>query len=340
MKIAERSVDGFLRRPDAKVRAVLFYGSDIGLIRERAKALATTVVTDLGDPFRVVELAAKTVREDPARLSDEAAAIAFTGGRKVVWVRDGGDGLADAVRSLLGQAGWEALVVVEGPDLNRRSKLVEIFEEDDGAAAITCYPDREEAIERVVEETLARHGLEIAPDALAFLSEHLGGDRGMTRAEAEKLALYCAGQKTVSRADAVAAVGDSAAVGLDDAVLGAFDGDLVRLSRALARLRGEGISPVAIVIAAQRHSQRLQLVAQAVAGGAQPAAAVRSLRPPVYFEAAASFERQARRWNLALVGRAIGLLTEADLRCRSTGSPAQALAGQVLQAIAGLARRA
>lgn len=340
MKIADRSIDGFLRRPDPKVRAVLFYGSDVGLMRERAKALATSVVADLGDPFRVVELAAKTVREDPARLSDEAAAIAFTGGRKLVWVRDGGDGLAEAVRSLLAQTGWEALVIVEAPELARRSKLVDAFEDDDGAAAIGCYPDREEAIERVVEETLAARGLEIAPDALAFLSEHLGGDRGMTRAEAEKLALYCAGQKTVSRADAVAAVGDSAAVGLDDAVLGAFDGDLVRLSRALARLRGEGMSPVAILIAAQRHGQRLQLVAQAVAGGTPPASAVRALRPPVYFDAAASFERQARRWSLALVGRAIALLTEADLRVRSTGSPAQALTGQALQAIAGLARRA
>ena len=340
MKIADRSVDGFLRKPDPKLRAVLFYGADVGLMRERAKALARTVVDDLGDPFRVVELAAKTVREDPARLSDEAAAIAFTGGRKVVWVRDGGDGLAGSVRSLFAQTGWEALVVVEAADLTRRSKLVEAFEDDDGAAAIACYPDREEAIERVVEETLAARGLDIAPDALAFLSEHLGGDRGMTRAEAEKLALYCVGQKSVSKADAMAAIGDSAAVGLDDAVLGAFDGDLGRLSRALARLRGEGMSPVAILSAAQRHCQRLQLVVQAVAAGTQPAAAVRALKPPVYFDTAASFERQARRWSLALVGRALGLLTEADLRVRSTGSPAQALTGQVLQSIAGLARRA
>ncbi len=340
MKIADRSVDGFLRKPDPKLRAVLFYGADIGLMRERAKALATTVVTDLNDPFRVVELAAKTVREDPARLSDEAAAIAFTGGRKVVWVRDGGDGLAESVRSLFAQSGWEAMVIVEAADLTRRSKLVEAFEDDDSAAAIACYPDREEAIERVVEETLAARGLDIAPDALAFLSDHLGGDRGMTRAEAEKLALYCAGQKSVSKADAMAAVGDSAAVGLDDAVLGAFDGDLGRLSRALARLRGEGMSPVAILIAAQRHCQKLQLVVQAVASGTQPAAAVRALKPPVYFDTAASFERQARRWSLALVGRALGLLTEADLRVRSTGSPAQALTGQVLQSIAGLARRA
>lgn len=339
MKVADRAVDRFLKRPDAGLRAVLFYGNDVGLMRERAKAIARTVVEDLADPFRVVELQAKTVREDPARLADEAAAIAFTGGRKVVWVRDAGDGLTEAARSLFDRPGWDALVIVEAPELASRSKLVELFGEDDGAAAVGCYPDREEAIERAVEETLASHGLEIAPDALAFLSEHLGGDRGVTRSEAEKLALYCAGQKSVTRADAVAAVGDSAAVGFDDAVAGAFEGDPPRLSRALGRLKAEGVSPVAILTVAERHGHRLQLVAAAVAAGSSPGAAVKGLRPPVFFAAAESLERQARLWGPSQVARAIGLLTEADLRCRTTGSPAQAIVGQALQAVASLARR-
>lgn len=339
MKIADRSVDGFLKRPDAKIRAVLFYGADHGLMRERATQLAKTVVADLSDPFRVVELAAKVVRDDPARLSDEAAAIAFTGGRKVVWVRDAGDGVGDAVRALFEQSGWDAMVIVEGPELASRSKLVELFGDDDTAAAIGCYPDREAAIERVVDETLAKHGMEIAPDALAFLSEHLGGDRAVTRAEAEKLALYCAGQKTVTKADAMAAVGDSAAVGFDDAIAGAFEGDLVRVSRALARLLGEGVAPVAVLITAQKHAQRLQLVVAQVAAGGQPAQVIRSLRPPIFFDAAASMERQARRWSSVQVARALALLTEADLRCRTTGSPAHAILGQALQAISGLARR-
>jgi DNA polymerase-3 subunit delta len=331
VKLGDREVERFLKKPDPALRAALFYGADLGLIRERAKVLARTVLADLADPFRVVELVAKSVRDDPARLSDEAAAIAFTGGRKVVWLREAGDGVADAVRSLFAQAGWDALVLVEAPELAKRSKLVELFEGEAGAVAIGCYLDGDEAIERVVEETLARHGLDIAPDALAFLSEHLGGDRGMTRAEAEKLALYCLGQKSVSRADAAAVIGDSAASGLDDAIHGAFDGDAARLARALARLREEGVSPVTLLLMSQRHVQRLQLVASGVS--------VRALRPPAYFAAAAGLERQARSWSAALIARALALLTEADLRCRSTGAPANAIAGQALHAIAGMARR-
>jgi DNA polymerase-3 subunit delta len=339
MKLNEREVERFLRKPDPALRAALLYGSDLGLIRERADGIARSVVEDLSDPFRVADLSAKTVRDDPARLADEAAALSFTGGRKLVRIRDAGDGIADAARALFEQSGWEALVVVEAPELARRSKLVELFEDADSAVSIACYPDREAGTERVIEETLGRHGLSADVDALAFLSEHLGGDRAVTRAEAEKLALYCDGRGKVTRADAMAAVGDSALVGLDDAVLAAFEGDAEKLSRSLARLRADGVAPAALITVAQRHSQKLQLLVSAVAGGSAPGSAVRALRPPVYFETAASFERQAKRWSAAAVARAIATLTDADLKCRSTGTPSQAVAGQALQAIALLAKR-
>jgi len=42
MKLAAGRVEGFLRRPDPEIRAVLLYGPDAGLVRERAEALLTT----------------------------------------------------------------------------------------------------------------------------------------------------------------------------------------------------------------------------------------------------------------------------------------------------------
>ena len=56
MKIAAGQIDGFLRRPDPQIRAVLLYGPDAGLVRERADTLAKTICPELHDPFRVAEL--------------------------------------------------------------------------------------------------------------------------------------------------------------------------------------------------------------------------------------------------------------------------------------------
>ena len=57
MKIEPRQVDAFLKKPDARIRGVVVYGNDDGLIAERAARLARTVCEDLGDPFRVVDIA-------------------------------------------------------------------------------------------------------------------------------------------------------------------------------------------------------------------------------------------------------------------------------------------
>jgi hypothetical protein len=75
MKIDGRSLAGFLKRPNPDCQAVLVFGEDSGLVRERAEVIARTVVEDLTDPFRVAELAGDTIADDPARLADEAAAM-------------------------------------------------------------------------------------------------------------------------------------------------------------------------------------------------------------------------------------------------------------------------
>src|SRR5437764_15481149 len=81
MEIKSHQADRFVARPPAGLVAALVYGPDQGMVRERATALAKSVVSDLNDPFRVSELDEATLDADPARLWDEAAALSMIGGR-------------------------------------------------------------------------------------------------------------------------------------------------------------------------------------------------------------------------------------------------------------------
>jgi DNA polymerase-3 subunit delta len=94
-------IEAFLRKPDPAVQLVLLHGPDAGLVRERADRLAGTVVPDLHDPFRVARVSGAQLLEDPARLADEAAAIAMGGGRRVVRVVDAGNRNAELIEGFL-----------------------------------------------------------------------------------------------------------------------------------------------------------------------------------------------------------------------------------------------
>jgi len=70
VKIEPRQVETFLKKPDPRIRGIVVYGNDEGLIAERALALARTVCEDLKDPFRVVDIAGDVLKHDPARLAE------------------------------------------------------------------------------------------------------------------------------------------------------------------------------------------------------------------------------------------------------------------------------
>jgi len=340
MKIAPRAIAAFLRAPDAKIRAILVYGPDSGLVRERAAILAKTVVDDLDDPFRVANVAPAELRADPARLADEAAAIAMTGGRRVVRVR-GGDETPphQPIADWLAHGSGDALIIVEAGELAPRAPLRKLFEVAADAAALPCYGDDERSLEPVVRETLAAHDLRPSPEAMAFLVDNLGGDRMVSRLELEKLALYKTGEGTVELDDARACVGDSAAVEIDTAVLAAAEGDHGALDRALGRLFDEGTTPVGALRAGQRYFQRLHLAAGLVERGKSEEQAVGALRPPVFFRVKPRMVSQLRAWRRPRIARALEVLVDAEASCKRTGVPAAAVAARAFFTIANAAAR-
>jgi DNA polymerase-3 subunit delta len=340
VRLPAARVAAFLRRPDPEIRAVLFYGPDAGLVRERADAIARTVCPDLRDPFRVADLTAAALTTDPARLADEAAQLSMMGGRRVVRVREAGDALAQLCGRFLANTAGDALIVVEAGDLPGRSALRRVFDDAPQAAAIGCYPDSARDLAAVIRETCAAHRVAISRDAVDFLVGHLGGDRLLTRAELEKLTLYAGDGGQIEFDDARAVIADSAALSLDDALLAAAEGDASALDRALARVFQEGESPVTVVRALLRHLQRLHLLASRVAAGASIEEAMRAARPPIFFKEQDSYRRQLRRWSEARLRDALDRVALAEFRMKLTGPRADTICREALFSVASMASRA
>ncbi len=339
MIVKSNDAERFAQRPPAHIAAALVFGPDQGLVRERAEALAKSVVPDLSDPFRVSEFDESALGADPARLWDEAAAIAMLGGRRVVRVRGAGNSVAKLFERFLDAPAGDALIVVEGGDLAKGSSLRRVFEDAENAAALACYGDSVRDLGDVVRSALKAEGLAIEADALAAAVARLGSDRGVTRRELEKLALYAAGEKTVTLTHVQAVMGDESDLRMDEACDAAGEGDFARLDQALSRLWEADTSPVAVLRLTLGHFQRLLQVRAGSESGGGTDAAIRKLRPPVHFSRMRSFEAQAVRWIQPKLEDALTLIYEAEILTKTTGVPAEAAAGRALLSVAALARR-
>jgi DNA polymerase-3 subunit delta len=341
VKIEPRQVDAFLKKPDPRIRGVVIHGNDEGLIAERAAQLARTVCEDLKDPFRVVDIAGDALKGDPARLADEFGAMSLMGGRRVIRVRPAGEESAAALENLVGASAGDALVILEGGNLTPRSSLRTLAETEACLAALPCYADTEADLERLVEGAARAEGFAVEEDALAWIVERLGGDRGQSRSEIDKLLLYKTGDedKTITLVDAAAVLGDTSAMDIDDVVGATFDGDLPTLDRALDRVFAEGGNAVQLVRALQRHADQLHLVSGHAKGGNMEAAMFKARGLARGGPVRRRFEGHLRRWPLTRLSLALTRILDAELECKTTGFPDQAIARRLCLSLARAAGR-
>ena len=339
MKIARGKVDGFLRDPGGDLKAALIHGPDRGLVRERAETLARSVCPDLNDPFRVARLSEDELKADPRRLADEVSALAMTGGRRVVIAEADGEPAGRIVADMAETPDWDSLLIVVAGNLTPRSALRKALEPAKAAAVVACYADDEASLNRLMDEVFGAWKVTAGREVRAYIAESLGGDRLASRGELEKLALFAGEGGELGIGDAAAALGDSAALSMDDLVLAAASGDFAALEKQLRRARDDGLAPVSIIRAAQRHFQRLQLARAQMDDGKSPADAMKSLRPPVMFMFADRFRQQLNLWSPAGIAGAMDMAVEAELECKSTGLPAEAVCERAMLRIARAARR-
>ena len=338
MEIKTHQADRFVAKPPADLVAALVFGPDHGVVRERANALARTVVRDLSDPFRVTELEEESITADPAVLRDEAAALSMTGGRRVIRVRDAGNALAPVMADYLDEPAGEALIIFEAGDLAKSSALRQIFTKSDQAAAVACYPDTAQNLESLIWSTLSAHGLSIEADALPLLASRLGSDRGVTRSELEKLSLYAMDEKRVTEEHINAVMGDESALRVDEIADSAGLGDYVRLDRNLSRMWAAGTAPASVLRRMMAHFQQVLATREEVARGQDAAAAMKKLRPPIHFSRNRSFLAQVSRWNSERLLQALTHLYEAEALTRTTGVPEEAVCSRALFTVAALAQ--
>ena len=334
--IKAQSADSFLASPDPRLSAILFYGTDVGLVAERARLLARLLSerdTPAGEIFRLDEA---DLDRDPDRLAVELQTMPMFGGRKIVRVAASRRVNAAALKPLLEGGTLAGSLIVEAGNMRPDDALRALFEKSAVAAAIGCYADETRDLAGVIQEVLQNAGLTITPEAQQQLSSRLGADRALSRSEIDKLALYAAGKDVIDVEDVEAIVGDAAELALDRLINAAALG---RAGLALAecdRVFAAGENPQAVIAAVQRHFLRLHRTRVAIEGGRDLQDVLRQMRPPLHFRQRQAFEGQCRRWTATRLEAALATIATAAKAARLNSALEAVLAERLVLDLAAL----
>lgn len=340
MKLSFRQIDSFLKAPDPAAKAILVYGPDEGLVRERLAILGKTVVDDLSDPFNVAELNGDQITENPSLLHDEFFSISMMGGRRLIRIHSCDDKLSPHLKSVLEQAGEsEHLILIQGGDLGPRSALRKLCESAKNAAALPCYVEDERDLSRFLQDYFQQANHRINRDALQAAASVLKGDRALVRKEAEKICLY-KGKDTspISIEDIEACLGQINAETLDILTQHMASGRGEMLEESLNFLIREGNSPVYILRAAQNYFRRLYIT-QARLQNMGMEEALKKLEPPLFFKLKPGFQAHLRQWSLPRVKTALSHLQQAEKQIKSGKIEAELVCNRAFLSLARMAQR-
>jgi len=346
-----KAITDFVARRNPNIHAVLIYGPDQGLVRERIEKIALQVVPDLNDPFNTIEISESELKANPTRLTDEIMALSFMGGERIIRYRANGEAAGDGVSNFIknldsGDYQPNGVVIISGGELSPRSSLRKLFEKSKNSAALPCYIDGPQAVRTLAQSMAQEQGLEFERHALDFVTMTLGEDRALTRSELEKLILYKSPGKqqnsqssTITIDDVKASLVDRTGDAMNNVTAACLDANSTACAAALFRCATSGVNPISILLAIQRATTRLREARSYVEQGVNPNEAMKKLRPPVFFGEKDAFRQRLNSWSLHKLNFAKHLLTQAEFSAKTTGNPQREIVERTALQISRLLKR-
>ncbi|MES2339842.1 MAG: DNA polymerase III subunit delta [Pseudomonadota bacterium] len=306
-------------RGKGDVRLFLLHGPDEAGAMEYAARMGRA----MGSDAERIDLDGATLRTNPGRLADEAAAISLFGGTRYVRVTAMGEESVEAVELLLNASAAGNPVVAIGPSLKATGKLVKLAVAAPGAMVLACYvPDGANAA-RMTAGIAREHGLRLTGNTAMAMFDAAGGDRAVLSREIEKLALYLDAAPDRPREageDIFAEIGANIAGSeMSAAVSAVIDGQPSLLGSELAGIDAAGMT-IPTLRAIARRLIALADMRGDVDRGDSPESVVEKHR--VFWKEKASTINALRRWTAPQIAAGIARVRRAERNLLTGGNPA------------------
>lgn len=345
MKATQRDFAQTAERAAAQCSIFFFCGPD----EAGAAAGAQRIVELLPDAGERIELSGPDLRNDPARLGDEARSSSLFGDKRHIYVRAVGDEAHDALNAMIetsdAGAGDAAPVLVVATSATDKSRTAKLLEKRKNALVAMFYPPDLSSVTMSVRNMADAAGLRLTNDIAERIARAAGLDVRLAQSEMTKLALYCDASpqapKQVSVADLEAigaATDDDGFAQLVNAVL---SGELNKLDRELRRMREQGMNPVGLLLAVERRAAQLAQISAKLGprGSLDDLGRGEKAQLGIFFREERDMRTQLKAWHRRKLERLGPRLIEIHRSLLANSQAAETLLAQGLVDIARFAAR-
>lgn len=338
MKVKEAQITRALDNPDGAIRLYLLYGPD----DSGSRALAARLDRAMGSDAERIDIDGATLKDDPARLADEAASISLFGGRRYIRVT-GGDECTAAVAALLESMTTGDPVVLVAGALKPTSTLLKRALDDALVLGFPSYKLEGNSADELAVMLGRTHGLRLTRAAAHQLAGSTLGDRAILEREIEKMALFLDAapdrprECDVDVLDAIGAeLGEADTSLLVDAVM---KGQLGPLAHEITTMSEGSTGPIPVLRGLARRLLLLSRLRSEVDNGKSVGNVMASSGKSLFFREKDAVAGQLARWDSARLQTAAHRVFEVEQAIKRTRTAGDVLAVNEMIAIGRVAER-
>ena len=293
----------------------LIYGENTGLKQDIVKS-----VIALKEKKDIKYKQFKFEEEEIIKNQNDFFNLIFSGSlfdkKKVIFVNRTTDRLFNLISEISKKDIKDILIFFEADQLEKKSKIRNLFEKDNNLVCIACYQDNNFDLIKIINDEIKQTKIKLSTESINLLIERAGGDRNNLRNEVNKLKSFALNKQMVSY-DQVKELTNMVGNYQNDYIVNiCLNGDKKKLNKIL---RENNFSFEDFLILLKIFSKKIhRLLKIKIFNRLEKNLdqIFNQIRPPIFWKEKEDVKKQVRLWNEKKLNLIIKKINEIELNCK------------------------
>ena len=297
------------------LNSFLIYGENTGLKQDIVKS-----VIELKEKKNIKYKQFKFEEEEIIKNQNDFFNLIFSGSlfdkKKVIFVNRTTDRLFNLISEISKKDIKDILIFFEADQLEKKSKIRNLFEKDNNLVCIACYQDNNFDLIKIINDEIKQTKIKLSTESINLLIERASGDRNNLRNEVNKLKSFALNKQMVSY-DQVKELTNMVGNYQNDYIVNiCLNGDKKKLNKIL---RENNFSFEDFLILLKIFSKKIhRLLKIKIFNRLEKNLdqIFNQIRPPIFWKEKEDVKKQVRLWNEKKLNLIIKKINEIELNCK------------------------
>ena len=297
------------------LNSFLIYGENTGLKQDIVKS-----VMELKEKKDIKYKQFKFEEEEIIKNQNDFFNLIFSGSlfdkKKVIFVNRTTDRLFNLISEISKKDIKDILIFFEADQLEKKSKIRNLFEKDKNLVCIACYQDNNFDLIKIINDEIKQTKIKLSTESINLLIERASGDRNNLRNEVNKLKSFALDKQMVSY-DQVKELTNMVGNYQNDYIVNiCLNGDKKKLNKIL---RENNFSFEDFLILLKIFSKKIhRLLKIKIFSRLEKNLdqIFNQIRPPIFWKEKEDVKKQVRLWNEKKLNLIIKKINEIELNCK------------------------